>query len=288
MNRNSPFPPHSTPSATENINLNADADADFGNEGTVLQQKKTKCSARWRWSCKENEHLARCWVSINKDSVIRNDKKLDQMWIRIAREYNKNRPANTRERHWEAMKTHFYTLQRSLIAFNADYIAVKEACESSRNDVDILMETLKRWVEKHGNQTFKLLGMWQILSECPKWANQDREHCCKKKVRTSTPEVSISSSNNENDVEDRTHPIDQKAAKRKAKAKVGVYEEFIETLDKNMAEYRAIPMQKLKEIRYRNKKREYDILMRDTSGMTQEQLRIHQLFCDEIKKKWGI
>ena len=37
-----------------------------------------------------------------------------------------------------------------------------------------------------------------------------------------------------------------------------------------------------------DKKVDYEIFTRDTSGMTAEQLEQHRKFCDAIKAKWGI
>ncbi|KAH6816977.1 hypothetical protein C2S51_000580 [Perilla frutescens var. frutescens] len=146
---NTPSSGHgSSPLGLDNINLEANFEAEV--ERNVVQKR------RIRWTLKNNDVLARCWVSTNEDSMIRTNKKLDQFWVRVTIEYNNNHPANT-----------------------------PQGWGSGHNDVDILMETLKKWEHNHNGESFKLLDMWQILKDCPKWNNPDkRDHCGKKKMKT--------------------------------------------------------------------------------------------------------
>ncbi|KAH6784212.1 hypothetical protein C2S52_009171 [Perilla frutescens var. hirtella] len=156
---------------------------------------------------------------VHEDSVVGTDQKLDQFWVRVATKYNNNRPSNTPVRPDEALKTHYYTVQRSIAAFNAEYISVKQGWRNGHNDADILMEALKKWEHNYNGQSFKLLGMWQILKDCPKWNNSnERDHRGKKKMKIPMSEVYTSSSNND-DVEERVRPMGQKAAKKKEKWK---------------------------------------------------------------------
>ncbi|XP_047315227.1 glutathione S-transferase T3-like [Impatiens glandulifera] len=261
----------SSPPGIDAINLDASEDTDDG-ENVSGPKSRTYVA---RYTGPENEILAQSWVNISEDAEIGNAQRLDAMWKRIADVYNKERPANCPVRRWDLLKTHFYTLQRSVSAFNGLYNQMKRDWGSGRSDVDILMHAMKEWAQTHNNSAFTHLGMWNILKESPKWINQqDRDYCGRKKTKTSAQGGYMSSSNPEDADEERVRPIGQKAAKSKGKGKMNhpskdiMYEEMKQSIDKNMEEYKRITNEKLKEqIKY-NKKWEYDVIMKDTTGMS--------------------
>ncbi|XP_073307178.1 uncharacterized protein [Primulina huaijiensis] len=179
--------------------------------------------------------------------------------------------------------------------FNGIYNKVHSQWGSGCNDADILVKAHEEWMTepKNKNKPFKYEHVWRILAECQKFAPQSIDHRGMKKKKTSASGKYTSSSNPEMSVDEDeerscSRPIGQKAAKRKGKNKLAAYEELKESIDKNMEEFTVYTQQKLEEIRSHNRTREYQILMKDTTAMTQEQLRIHVHLCDEIKKKWGI
>ncbi|XP_075507550.1 uncharacterized protein LOC142544380 [Primulina tabacum] len=281
------LPPHSSPVGLENIIL--DKDTHSGNEDHAPQPKKVS------WSLGEEKVLAMSWVVISTDPKIGNSQKMEQMWARIAVEYNKNRPARTIERRWQPLKSHFYYMQKMTSLFNGIYNKVHSQWGSGCNDADILVKAHEEWMTepKNKNKPFKYEHVWRILAECQKFAPQSIDHRGMKKKKTSASGEYTSSSNPEMGVDEDeerscSRPIGQKAAKRKGKNKLAAYEELKDSIDKNMEEFTAYTQQKLEEIRSHNRTREYQILMKDTTAMTQEQLRIHVHMCDEIKKKWGI
>lgn len=49
---------------------------------------------RLHYSSIENELVVKCFIDINTDLIVGNDQKLDQIWMRIANMYNKNRPSD--------------------------------------------------------------------------------------------------------------------------------------------------------------------------------------------------
>ncbi|KAH6794347.1 hypothetical protein C2S52_004824 [Perilla frutescens var. hirtella] len=196
----------SSPPRIKSINLEANFDVEV--EQNVTQQKRV------RWTPKENDVLARCWVNISENSVVGTDQKLYLFWIRV-----------------------------------------NQGWGSGDNDQDILMEALKKWEHNHNGKSFKLLGMWQILRDCPKWNNpRDRDHRGKKKMKTLMSGAYTSSSNNDDDVEERVRPIGPKEGRNE-------------------------------QLKYHNKVSEWYILTKDTSGMNSTALLAHNIMVEEIKKK---
>ncbi|KAH6787547.1 hypothetical protein C2S52_007099 [Perilla frutescens var. hirtella] len=244
----------------------------------------------------ESINLERDFDDEAEQNVTQQKRKLDQFWIRVAKEFNKNHPPNTPLRLCKAMKTHFYMTQRSVSVFNAEYISVKQGWRSDHNDQDILMEVLKKWEHNHNRQSFKLLAMWQILRDCPKWNNLgDRDHHGKKKMKTSMSGAYTPSSNNDDDVEERVRPIDQKATKKKEKgkdkAKTGdapSLHDVQSMISSNIDKYIQIQERRNEQLKYHNKVSEWYILTKDTSKMDSTTLLAHNIMVEEIKKKWGM
>ncbi|XP_073132814.1 uncharacterized protein [Henckelia pumila] len=126
----------------------------------------------------------------------------------------------------------------------------------------------------------------------------------KKNTRTSESGAYTSFSNPDTSVaveeyEVRTRPIGQKAAKRKGKEKITMLEDVItESMANVIEKFTAFANKKLEKLEgcnaaNENKKSEifqyeYDILMKDTTNMTEEQLSVHLHACEMIKKKWGM
>jgi len=91
-----------------------------------------------------------------------------------------------------------------------------------------------------------------------------------------------------------SHPIGQKAAKKKSKGK-----KSSNTLDlsgiesvmkeKNVNTSKLIQLKEALERRLQEQERhmEYEILMKDTSNMSEQQRKDHEKYCDHIRKKLG-
>ncbi|XP_042380437.1 uncharacterized protein LOC121972884 [Zingiber officinale] len=146
----------------------------------------------------------------------------------------------------------------------------------------------------HKNKPFKYEHVWRILKEQVKWAPQSEGHHVRKKARTSESRTHTSSSNPDasadaDDCEAHKHPIGQKAAKKKGKinhAVVEIMEQSIGNMSNMWKEFKGIQQDKVRKIDefHYNKKvaeskafrRDYEILMRDTSRMTKQQENIHK------------
>ncbi|XP_042404553.1 uncharacterized protein LOC121994662 [Zingiber officinale] len=244
----SQFPPHSTQVEVEKIDFNVDVE--MGSKRTF-------------WTVEEEQHLAKSYINISTDSAIENSQKDKAFWKRIGDYYNETRPYGTKKRDFMALKSHFYGYYSSANEFGSMY------------------------------NNF--------------WENRHSEgHRVGKKARTSELGAHTSSSNPDasvdaDDCEARKRPIGQKVAKKKGKinhAVVEIMEQSIGNMSNMWKEFKGIQQDKVRKIDefHNNEKvaeseafrRDYEILMRDTSRMTKQQEDIHKKACEIISKRWGI
>lgn len=285
--RASPLAPQCSPQGLENNNLTDDSDSD--DEDNLPKLKKVAYSYR------ENEHLAQCWADTCTDSVSDNAQKLDQMWMRIGVMYNKRRPANTPVRPWNTLKSHFYALQKQARSFCECYNKKVKLWGSGKTDVDIIELAQQEYKDRHNGQVFKHIGVWKLLNACPKFSLVDGVVRGTKKAKTSEAGTYTFSSNGDlsadEDVDaDHIRPIGQKVAQKnvKGKGKSEELKEIKERIDMKMVGFEKYSEKKVAAISRIAVVHEYEILMKDTSNMTSDQLIIHRFTCDKIKKKWGM
>ncbi|XP_073152716.1 glutathione S-transferase T3-like [Henckelia pumila] len=239
-----------------------------GLENIVLDKDNEMDGKRAPWSVDEDKLLARSWVTISTDPIIDNDQKDQAFWKRITNYYNKHRATRSKERDWK------------------------------KSDEDILVKAHEIWKTNHNMKPFKHEHVWRILKECEKYAPQ--HHHANKKARTSESEGHTTSSNPDtsidvDDCEVRIRPMGQKAAKRKGKMKAVNVKKWEEKMDLRWQKLEELHMEKIElqknEVATREAEalhKDYEILMKDTSEMTPEQLNIHLKICAKLKRKHGI
>ncbi|XP_073130496.1 uncharacterized protein [Henckelia pumila] len=163
---------------------------------------------------------------------------------------------------------------------------------------DILVKAHEIWKTNNNTKPFKHEHVWRILKECEKYA--PRHHHANKKARTSESEGHTTSSNPDtsidvDDCEVRIRPMGQKAAKRKGKMKAVNVEKWEKKMDLRWQKLEELHMEKIElqknEVATREAEalhKDYEILMKDTSDITPEQLNIHLKICAKLKRKHGI
>uniref|UniRef100_A0A7N1A677 No apical meristem-associated C-terminal domain-containing protein n=1 Tax=Kalanchoe fedtschenkoi TaxID=63787 RepID=A0A7N1A677_KALFE len=139
---------------------------------------------------------------------------------------------------------------------------------------------------------FPYTHVWEMVKDEPKWEAQVGAHNASKKTKTSESRAYTSSSNH--DIEENTYegnesesrPISQKAAKRKMRGKEK------KDVTESVAEEFAQKLVVLNEIKNKAKedtlRADYEILMKDTSTMSDQQLIIHNHTCSIIKARHDI
>ncbi|XP_042396556.1 glutathione S-transferase T3-like [Zingiber officinale] len=252
---------------------------------------------------------------MDDDPIISNDQKVNAFRGRIASYYNENHPPGTPNRIASVIRSHWHnTIQKKVYHFNTNYNSVYSAYRSGHSDEDILRLAYEKYREENNSIAFNLEHVWRIIKDRPIFTPQSVDHLVgTKKARISESGASNASSNQEASVhvnlnEEETHLMGQKAAKRKEKGKMksgiegmtinldNMFTKFTEYTSIKMAEVEMKKQQlkveemkanatemKTKAALAKVKLKEYAILSKDTSQMTEEQLIIHEHLCQEIK-----
>ena len=151
------------------------------------------------------------------------------------------------------------------------------------------------FTEDSKGKKFEFEHAWNLLKDEPKWSSAFVD-VSTKRTKVSSVGAYSSSSNPETEIETDEYdtpptisrPIGQKAAKRKGKGKASTSSSSqldlssIETIMKSKVETleELVKLRKSQEIRF-----EYDILMKDTSNMSEQQRADHEMYCDLIRQK---
>ncbi|XP_042380504.1 uncharacterized protein LOC121972961 [Zingiber officinale] len=208
---------------------------------------------RSSWTKVEDEVLARSFVTISDDPIIDNDQKADAFWGRVASYYNENLPLGSNIRSANVIRSHWHnTIQKKVYRFNTNYNNIYSSYQSGHSDEDIL----------------------RIVKDSPMFTPQSTDHfVATKKTRTSESGASNTSSNQDVSIDldyEDTRPMGQKFTEYTSvkKSEVDLKQKQFEveeikaktTLSKSEAKNRRLEL------------KEYEILNKDTSQMTKEQL----------------
>ncbi|XP_042467623.1 uncharacterized protein LOC122050814 [Zingiber officinale] len=238
-------------------------------EKTVSNAEGTR--KRSSWTKVEDEVFTRSSVTLRDDPISGNDQKADAFGGRVASYYNENLPQGSNTRSANVIRSHWHnTIQKK-----------------------------------------------RIVKDRPMFTPQSVDHfVATKKTRTSESGASNTSSNQDVSIDldyEDTRPMGQKAAKRKGKDKVKSTMEDLTVNYNNIitkfTEYTSVKKSEVdlkqkqlevEEIKAkaalskseaknrRLKLKEYEILNKDTSQMTKEQLIIHECLCKDIRSRWNI
>ncbi|XP_073153874.1 glutathione S-transferase T3-like [Henckelia pumila] len=285
-------------------------------EKTIPNAEGTR--KRSTWTKVEDEVLARSFVTISDDPIIGNDQKADAFWGRVASYYNDNRPAGSNSIKTNVIRSHWHnTIQKKVNLFNANYNSIYSLYRSGHSDEDILRFAYEKYREEHNGVAFNLEHVWRIVKDRPMFTPQSDDHfVATKKTRTSESGASNTSSNQNVsvDIDDEDNrPMGRKATKRKGKDKVkstmedltvnynSIFSKFNEYTNVKKSEVdlkqKQLEVEEIKaktslsnaEAKNRRLRlKEYEILNKDTSEMTTEQLIIHECLCKDIRSSWNI
>uniref|UniRef100_A0A7N0ZWR8 No apical meristem-associated C-terminal domain-containing protein n=1 Tax=Kalanchoe fedtschenkoi TaxID=63787 RepID=A0A7N0ZWR8_KALFE len=290
------------PSPNQPMEGNSEDASNAGNEAphNVAQQEKN--SRHVKWSAEEEEMLISSWLTISNDSAVGNSQTRGSFWARVAGYFNTYRKTRI-EREESQIKSHYYLMMPQVNEFNGYYNQIVSDHHSGWSDNQIIEAARLIWKNAHKKREFPYTHVWEMVKDEPKWATQVGSQNASKKTKTTESGAYTSSSNH--DIEENTYegnesesrPIGQKAAKRKmrGKEKKNVTESTTEDFAqrwKRMEELQAQKLAVLNEIKNKAKddtlRADYEILMKDTSTMSDQQLVIHNHMCSIIKARHGI
>ncbi|XP_027150484.1 glutathione S-transferase T3-like [Coffea eugenioides] len=210
------------------------------------------------WSVDDDKILACAWLTISNCSIVGNFQNEESFWKRVVDYFNENRKSGP-PRKYKAVKSHWHWLSRMVNEFNQYY-----------------------------NRLWKVNAPMQRSS---------------KKIRTNENGAYTSSSNADSnfDIDDNeareVRPPGQKASKKgKRKAKSKVNEENVsgefDQIRKMLMQQKEEKLQAMENLANKlesyNFRSDYEILLKDTTGMTYQPLRIHEQMFSILKAKYNI
>uniref|UniRef100_A0A7N0TL56 No apical meristem-associated C-terminal domain-containing protein n=1 Tax=Kalanchoe fedtschenkoi TaxID=63787 RepID=A0A7N0TL56_KALFE len=294
--------PFMIPSPSQSLEGNPEHASTAENEAppSVTQQEKSSRSVKW--SAEEEEMLISSWLTVSNDSVVGNAQTRGSFWTRVAGYFNKYRKTNI-EREESQIKSHYYFMMPQVNEFNGYYNQIVSDHHSGWSDNQIMEAARFNWKNAHKKREFPYTHVWEMVKDEPKWAAQIEAQNASKKTKTSDSGAYTSSwdhdteDNNNGGNESESRPIGQKAAKRKLRGKEkknetsSTNEEF-ENRWKRLEELQAQKLAVLNEIKNKAKddtlRADYEILMKDTATMSEQQLVIHNHMCSIIRARHGI
>ncbi|XP_019187113.1 PREDICTED: glutathione S-transferase T3-like [Ipomoea nil] len=244
-------------------------------------------SGRATWSIEEDVILAKAWIKFSEDrKKLKNSHGNATLWQLIEKYYNEYRPTGTVKRDRAKLKTHWNQARMKITAFNTSYNELLSARPDGCSDEDILLQTHEEYKATHKGIHFPYLHLWNIVRYFPMWATNGRKSK-KKKTTEQGQHTSSSSAEDTVDVDEgevHPRPVEQKDMGRKRKAPIINVDQISNTMQKQLDKLEEYNSLKARDT-FVN---EYQILMKDTSTMTEEQLQTHRYACETIKKSWGM
>ena len=267
---------------------------------TSSKQRIEKNKEKHSWSITEEKLLASSWLTISTDSVIGNGQNDRAFWKRVAEYFNEAKHDGPTRLH-STVKNHWYWMMPMVNEFNQAYNKILSEHRSGWSD-DQVKECAREIYYQNRKKHFNHEHVWLMVKNDPKWKANYSLPRSSKRSKTSESGAYTSSLNMDIPVdldwnEDEERPIGQKAAKAKAKSKRKGKEKDTEKMTNE--EWQEAWMNYNKKLEERvalaqdmknayDKKVDYEIFTRDTSGMTAEQLEQHRKFCDAIKARYVI
>uniref|UniRef100_A0A7N0U0E6 No apical meristem-associated C-terminal domain-containing protein n=1 Tax=Kalanchoe fedtschenkoi TaxID=63787 RepID=A0A7N0U0E6_KALFE len=192
------------------------------------------------------------------------EEMLTSSWITIS---NDSAVGNSQSRgnFWARVTGYFNTYRKT--------IEREESQINGWSDNQIIDATRLIWKNAHKKREFPYTHMWEMVKDEPKWEVQIAAKNASKKTKTSEFGVYTSSSNH--DIEENTYEAEEFAHRWK-----------------RMEELQAQKLAVLNEIKNKAKedtlRADYEILMKDTSTMSDQQLIIHNHMCSIMKARHDI
>ncbi|CAI8600318.1 unnamed protein product [Vicia faba] len=229
--------------------------------------------------------LIQSWLNVSKDPIVGVDQKAESFWLRIAANYNQYR-GQWREKLGGQLKCRWHKINGLVQKFVGCYKQAVNGKKSGTSDNDIMASAHAFFAQDEGT-TFNLEYAWRLLKDEPKWMGESIGNSSKV-TKTSASGASSANSDTPSSYEFNSsspmeHPMGQKAAKRKGKAKE------IPNATQDARNKRAATMERLAQSKEDELElKAMQIIMKDTSTMSDSQRDIHEKYCNKMKKKYGL
>ncbi|XP_058764180.1 glutathione S-transferase T3-like [Vicia villosa] len=265
-------PPFSTQVGTEN-------------EERVVVKKKS----REQFTRDEDILLIQSWLNVSKDPIVGVDQKAESFWVRVAANYNQYRGESReklREKLKGQLKCRWHRINGLVQKFVGCYKQAVNGKKSGTSENDVMAAANAFFAQDQGT-TFNLEYAWRLLKDEPKWMGESIESSSKI-TKTYASEASSENPNTPSSYEFNSsspmeRPMGQKAAKRKGKAKE-IPNETQDARNKRSMLMERLAQSKEDEIELKV----VQLMMKDTSTMSDSQRDIHEKYCNKMKKKYGM
>ncbi|XP_058788064.1 glutathione S-transferase T3-like [Vicia villosa] len=249
----------------------------------MLKKKKVPSlkKSREKFTRDEDTLLIQSWLNVSKDPVVRVDQKAESFWVSVAANYNQY-CRQSREKLGGQLKCRWHRINGLVQKFVGCYKQAVNGKKSGTSENDIMAAAYGFFAQDQGT-TFNLEYAWRLLKDEPKWMGESIGSSSK---ITKTSASGASSDNPDtpssyefNSSSPMERPMGQKAAKRKGKANE------IPTAKQDARNKRSTTMERLAQSKEDEiEVKVYQILMKDTSTMSDGQRDIHEKYCNKMKK----
>ncbi|KAG8370606.1 hypothetical protein BUALT_Bualt13G0000900 [Buddleja alternifolia] len=228
------------------------------------------------------------YLTISSDPVTGTDQKMEAFSERITKYYNEF-SSRGHKRNICTVKGHYFKVMPKVTQFSGIYNQLVDEKQSGVFDDQIIQKARTLYRSANNDTEFKHDHLWRMVKDLLKWRGQREFQASSKKKKTrineegdyisSNPSTPSAQSDSNSEVERR--PIGQKAAKRKGKGKVVEASAGTEVILKKLDEYHAKRAEEIEKFEQWQKdtswRDDYDIIMKDTTGMNEFQLKFHLL-----------
>ncbi|XP_058762248.1 glutathione S-transferase T3-like [Vicia villosa] len=236
-------------------------------EERVVVKKKS----REHFTRDEDILLIQSWLNVSKDPIVGVDQKVESFWVRVAVNYNEYR-GQSREKLKGQLKCRWHRINSLVQKFVGCYKQAVNGKKSGTSENDIMAAANAFFAQDQDE---------------PKWMGESIGSSSKI-TKTYVSEASSDNPDTPSSYEFTSsspmeRPMGQKAAKRKGKAKE------IPNATQDARNKRLVSMERLAQ----SKEDEIELkvvqlMMKDTSTMSDSQRDIHEKYCNKMKKKWNI
>ncbi|KAI3715570.1 hypothetical protein L6452_22556 [Arctium lappa] len=167
---------------------------------------------------------------------------------------------------------------------------------SGWSDKYVLEKSHEQWRhvnQRKNNKVFKYKHVWKIMNDSEMFIPLKPDYHASKKTRNSdlgefTSFANMDTSIDLDDYALRPRTMAQKVAKRKGKSKADDTINSDSTDGTQWNQMLELQSQKVKQKEIELRQKDYEILYKDTSGMSNSQLAMHQKICDQITSDRGL
>ncbi|KAF0930082.1 hypothetical protein E2562_027914 [Oryza meyeriana var. granulata] len=128
-----------------------------------------RTNKRLNWTKDEDIRLATAWLRNSKDLVDGTDRKADQYWVDVTKEYN-NTTKSCRKRNRNQLKIRWDRVKKPVSEFHGCWIKTNRVYRSGFSDDQLVDLADKMYASTHSDKDFMLKHIWKVVRDERKWS----------------------------------------------------------------------------------------------------------------------